>query len=708
MVALCADRKRPKTAMQTTGGGGLHIFFQDPGSMRCIKLDDGIDVKADGGYIIASPSVHPSGERYRWAEGRSLADLQPAKAPDWLLSEIALVGKKRSPLAVTDSASWAVGERNTRLTSIAGGLRRQGCGGNEIATALQELNVSRCKPPLPESEVTRIATGMERYQPAEDQEENLTQVKRLLLLGQEAEFFHTPDGEPYATVPVEEHFENWPLKSRRFRQWLLRRYHDATKGAPKNQAVLEAVGIFESKANFEGPERPVFVRVAEKDGSIYLDLANERWEAVEIDANGWRVVSAVPVRFRRARGMSPLPEPVHGGEIDELRRFVNVANQQDWMLLVGWLVASVRPRGPYPILVLHGEQGSAKSTTSRVLRSLVDPNTASLRGEPRDLRDVMIAASNGWVISLDNLSRIPPWLSDALCRLATGGGFSTRELYTDSEEALFDAQRPSILNGIEELATRGDLLDRALILYLPSIPQKKRESETKLWSDFNLARPGFLGALLNVVSAALRRSPSVKLARKPRLADFAVWVTAAERYLEWPVGAFLNAYAQNQSSANALALEASSISDAVQTLARSGEFEGTASELLRALKAHADVEDTSQKSWPANGQVLANKLRRISPNLRANGVDVSFSREPNRNRRRLITIHGCASTSSNASENTQRAAENCNKTRRPEKRLDSVDAADAIIQPLTPQQNMTEEARGRARALLSKWQRRRR
>ena len=112
------------------------------------------------------------------------------------------------------------------------------------------------------------------------------------------------------------------------------------------------------------------------------------------------------------------------------------------MLLAAWLVAAFRPHGPYPILVLHGEQGSAKSTTARVLRALLDPNTAPLRGEPRDLRDVMIAASNGWIISFDNLSRIPHWLSDALCRLATGGGFSTRELYTDSEEVLFDAQRP--------------------------------------------------------------------------------------------------------------------------------------------------------------------------------------------------------------------------------------------------------------------------
>ena len=143
----------------------------------------------------------------------------------------------------------------------------------------------------------------------------------------------------------------------------------------------------------------------------------------------------------------------------------------------------------------------------------------------------MIAASNGWIISFDNLSHVPSWLSDALCLLATGGGFSTRELYTDSEEVLFDAQRPVILNGIEELASRGDLLDRTIVLYLPSISEEKREPESAFWAAFESARPALLGAFLDVVSGALSRLPDIKLPKKPRLADFAVWATAIERPL---------------------------------------------------------------------------------------------------------------------------------------------------------------------------------
>jgi|ERR1019366_2941488 hypothetical protein len=704
-TALRWGRKIPKTPQQWTGGGGKHIFFRNPGDVRCGTLRPGLDVKGDRGYVIASPSVHPSGERYRWAEGRGAELLlDPADVPDWLLSAMRSMGQPHTTAATTEAEVWNEGERNNRLTSVAGGMRRQGCRGTDIEAALREINRLRCNPPLSEAEIKKIASGMERYHPADQETRSLTQVARLLSLAADAELFHTPDGEPYATVPVNGHVENWPLKSKRFRQWLLRRYHDETQGAPKNQAVQEAVGVLESRANFAGSERPVFVRLAEKGSSIYLDLTNEAWEAVEIDAAGWRVVSDVPVRFRRARGMSPLPHPAHGGDINELRRFVNVANQQDWMLLVAWLVATVRPRGPFPILVLHGEQGSAKSTTSRALRSLVDPNAASLRGEPRDLRDVMIAASNAWVISLDNMSRIAPWLSDALCRLATGGGFATRELYTDSEEALFDAQRPAILNGIEELATRGDLIDRALILYLPAMPDEKRASESKLWSEFELARPALLGSLLDVVSAALRRLPSVKLQKKPRMADFAVWMTAAEAHLGWPHGAFLDAYDQNRSSANALALEASLIAEAVQALAKEQSFEGTATELLKTLTAYADASATQQKSWPANGQVLSNKLRRIAPNLRSCGVEISFSREPNQKRRRSITIRTCASASSSASDESDRNGVKTGKTQELDKGLDGVDAVDARTQPLKPGSGVEEKWRQRADELLTRWQ----
>jgi hypothetical protein len=205
-----------------------------------------------------------------------------------------------------------------------------------------------------------------------------------------------------------------------------------------------------------------------------------------------RSAMASPVRFRRPAGMLPLPEPIRGGSIDALREFVNVGHE-DRPLLLGFLVAALNPVGPYPILDLFGEQGSAKSTSAKVIRALLDPSVGDLRAEPRDVRDLMIAATNSWVLTFDNLSYLPPWLADALCRLSTGGAMGARQLYTDTDEVLMEARRPVILTGIEELTVRSDLADRAFLMSLPRIDEGARRSEAEFWQEFEVVKPRIRG-----------------------------------------------------------------------------------------------------------------------------------------------------------------------------------------------------------------------
>ncbi|MDP9366356.1 MAG: hypothetical protein M3Q10_19395, partial [Chloroflexota bacterium] len=453
------------------------------------------------------------------------------------------------------------------------------------------------------------------------------------------ELFHDPGGVAYAMIPVGGHRETWHLRSRAFKEWLARRHHERHGKAPNAQALVDATNVLAGKAIFDGPEHAVHLRLAEHGGKVYLDLGNDRWEAVEVDAAGWRVVAEPPVRFRRTRGMLPLPAPAPGGSLDGLRRFLNLPTGDDamWVLVVAWLVGAFRPRGPYPILVAHGEQGAAKSTLQRVLRALIDPNKAALRSLPRDERDLMIAATNGWCLAFDNLSHIQDWLSDALCRIATGGGYATRELYSDQDETILDVQRPIALNGIEEVATRNDLLDRSIVLYLPNIAKDRRVPERRFWRDFEAARAGVLGAVLDAVASALKNESTVALAEHPRLADFAEWVVAAEPALPWTRGAFLEAYAGNQADANDLTLEGSPVAQAVRDLVvgRTEPWLGTATDLLKALEAVVDEQVKKQKAWPASARTLANALRRLAPNLRASGVDVAFEK---RGRQRTRTI----------------------------------------------------------------------
>ena len=464
-----------------------------------------------------------------------------------------------------------------------------------------------------------------------------SQADILIDLAQAAELFHAPDGTGFADIEINGHRETWAIRAKGFRRWLARSFFEATQGAPSSEALQSALNVIEAKAHFDAPERMVHVRVGGMDGRLYLDLCDETWRAVEIDTTGWRVIDNPPVRFRRAAGMQSLSMPVSGGSVEMLRAFLNVKTDADFVLVVAWALAALRDRGPYPVIVLSGEQGSAKSTFSAILRALLDPNTAPLRALPREDRDLFIAASNGHVLAFDNVSGLPAWISDTLCRLATGGGFAVRQLYTDQDEVLFDAARPVILNGIEEIVTRPDLADRAVFLTLQPIPEERRRSETELWAAFDAERPRILDVLLDAVVEGLRRLPVTRLLKLPRMADFALWTTACESAL-WPAGTFWSAYCGNRDEAVEGVIDADPIGAAVRAMmATRTEWTGTASDLLGALGEMAGERIVKSKTWPDGPRALAGRLRRGATFLRKIGIEIGFDRE-GRARTRVIRI----------------------------------------------------------------------
>jgi len=291
--------------------------------------------------------------------------------------------------------------------------------------------------------------------------------------------------------------------------------------------------------------------------------------------------------------------------------------------------------------VLCGEQGSAKSTAARVLRRLLDPNSTPLRSLPREERDLAIAARNGWLIALDNVSALADWLSDGLCRIATGGGLGTRQLYSDADEMLFDAMRPIVINGIEDPVERDDLRDRALFWTLPTIPYEQRRTEREFWKVFAAASPRILGYLLDGAVAALRRYEATALHGMPRMADFCQRVVAAEEALGFTSGTFLRVYEENLQNAIETQVEDSRIASELREIAADGKWEGTATELLTTLNARVNDEVQRRKWWPKSPRALSGQVRRAAPGLRGVGVEIEFSREPGGatgKRRRLITV----------------------------------------------------------------------
>jgi hypothetical protein len=492
-----------------------------------------------------------------------------------------------------------------------------------------------------------------------EHDEKLTQAQILIDLAAEAQLFHTPQSDAFARISVGGHREIWMLRSKGFRQWVIRRFYQIHHKPPGSQALQDALGVLEAKARFDGSERSLSVRVAAHEDRIFFDLCNDEWQAVEISNKGWRVVDDSPVPFRRAKGMLALPKPVAGGSIELLRTLINIGDDNNWILCASWLVAACRPTGPYPILILQGEQGSAKSTTEKLLRRIIDPSAALVRTPPRDGRDLLITAANSWLIAYDNLSGIPQWLSDSLCRLATGGGFSTRELYSDSEEVFFDATRPVVVNGIDQLADRADLADRALVLHLPHIENKTRRDEAQLYAEFERALPQILGALFTAVSAALRQLPQTHIESKPRMADFALWATAAEQELGFQPGAFIKAYEGNRADAIQETLEGDQVGAAILALIakhieenESAVWEGTCKDLLSHLERFIDEGAERSRGWPKTPRGLSGRLRRLVTFFWESGIRITFHPKTTKGQRYLTIVrtsrHSTAASASTA------------------------------------------------------------
>ena len=456
-----------------------------------------------------------------------------------------------------------------------------------------------------------------------------SQASLIVGLAEDCRLVHDSEGTTFAIVPSGAHFETHKINSKGFRRWLSFKFYSEYGKSPGTQALQDAIATLEGRASFEGDEVSVHLRVGGNLDRIVIDLGNRDWSAVVIDRSGWKIPSNPGALFRRTKGLLPLPAPSRGGSINELKPFLNIS-EEHWRLVVGWLLGALRPVGPYPILCIHGEQGSSKSTTCRLLRGLIDQNVAPLRSPPRNEQDLIIAANNGWAVTLENVSFIPDWLSDCLCRLATGGGFSSRELYSDSDETIFNAQRPIMLNGIEESAGRSDLIDRGLLVSLPAIPEHARKTEAELWRNFDRVAGRILGALFDATSQAIKTFREVQLESLPRLADFAVWLAAAETSLGWEPGTFNQAYRKNRLGADEAAIESSLVATRVRDCFEdySGDWIGTASQLLEVLNRGFDLDERRNRErsrdWPSKPHVLSGKLRRLAPNLRRLGIEVEM------------------------------------------------------------------------------------
>lgn len=479
----------------------------------------------------------------------------------------------------------------------------------------------------------------------------LTQREALLEVCDLAFIWRAPNGETFTSVPVGDHVEYHALNSRAFRNWMLgelaRRYTDKGRPASANaNAVRDALMGLEARSLVGFRQHKTPLRVTENDSSIYLDLGTADWSAVKITGSDWSIVSGAPVPILRGKRAAAFPMPTQLGSFASLRKLLVRLDDGDFILFIAWCLGALFPHGPYPILILGGEAGAGKSTLARLAQRITDPINGDLLQPPGDDRDLIAAARQNCVLAYDNLSGIRAELADSLCQLATGSEIGGRALYSDHETASFSASRPLILNGIPDLATRGDLADRSIVLRLKSL--KGHVTERDWWKLAEDALPSVFGALLQALTVGLKRLETVPTPNV-RMADFARLIIAAEPALPWNAGDFLSAYERNRGHATVALVEGDLVANAIRTLMNEHPdgWAGLLSELYQKLTAQQPLESKRAGGWPGNARWFSDRLRRAAPSLRALGITVHERRDAHGMQ---VTIGGPAALATSATQ----------------------------------------------------------
>jgi hypothetical protein len=451
-----------------------------------------------------------------------------------------------------------------------------------------------------------------------------------------------------------------------------------------SHSLKDAIGILAAQAEFDNEPIKLNLRVAAVESGSkttwYYDLTNKKWEFIEITSDGWRIVSN-KVIFRRYTNQLPQGYPSREYPSDIFEKFLGLLNlkvkeenkvEEYKLLLKCYIICLFVPEIPKAVLMPHGHQGSAKTTLFEFIKMLADPSIVRTLSFPRDVNELIQQLSHNHVAYYDNISELPDWVSDQICRAVTGSGSSKRVLYTDDEDFIRNLKRCIGLNGINLAATKADLLDRGLVLQLLRIDDTKRRKIRDLEKEFEAIKPQLLGYVLDILVKVLKWKEAQKqlnLRKLPRMADFAECCEIISRCMNIRDNAFIEAYNENIRLQVQELIEASQIAMCViQLIApdeKDGEdkvWTGTATSLLSELEDIAlELKiNVNGKYWPKAPNHLSRRLNDVAATLREVGVEVEWSKA-NHGKSRIITIRKVSSPSSPSSPTPSHAQNSSDK-----------------------------------------------
>ncbi len=520
-------------------------------------------------------------------------------------------------------------EEGEVILALSEAASRAGLDSEEVrATIISGLDAGRQHPrKIPEKKAVGKDKGNVEgcdSAPKESMATRLAALARKNCL----ELWHTPDETGYITLQIDGHREYKKINSKAIKTWLSKLGSELLQSTPSSQAINAVVALLEGIALYDGQEYDLFVRKAEHDGKIYVDIGDETWRVIEISKDGWQIIEDSPVRFYRPKSLLSLPIPEAGGDIGDFRQIVNIAEEDEdsWILYTAWLSQAFWCRGPYTHLHVRGPQGSAKSGLAENTKAIIDPSRAPKRHLPRSARELMMGCQNEAVPSFDNVSTISEEIADTLCIISTGGSSAARALYTDDVESIIYAKCPVIMNGIADPSQRGDLIDRLIILDLNQILEPDRVPEKVMRERMAEYGPKLLGVILDATVTGLLNIDGVTISNSPRMADFVQWAVACSPSLGWDPERFIEAYNESRQEAQQEMAETNRLMRAIVRLAGVVDvWDGTATQLLDVLNCQEFIRPGAEPDdWPRSAKTVGTDIRRLVQPALSQGIAIRF------------------------------------------------------------------------------------
>lgn len=480
--------------------------------------------------------------------------------------------------------------------------------------------------------------------------------------------------EIYVSIKINDHYETIRLTSTRFSNIIQSEYYEKTKDIISKEKLSSVLNLIIARADLDKNLmiRDLSIRVAKdvnksdrsfttspiNEQTYNYDLANTNWEIVRITTEGWKITSNSSNKplFRRYRNNHSQDTPQRSYPQDIVKKFLSLFNfgsKNYEMLFLVYLVSLFIPEIAKPILILRGNKGSAKTTAFELIKKIVDPGDIDTLFFPKEINDLIQILNHNYLTCFDNISYVSDEMSDLLCRVTTGTGYSKRKLYTDDDTIAYKFKRPIGINGINLASVKSDFLDRCLIIELERIPKEKRRKDEDIKSEFKSLLPSILGWIFDILTKVLqyRKNNPEKITLKelPRMAEFGEHGEIISRCIGYEEHAFINAYYDNIQIQNNEVIESSLLGKMVMEFIKEKEvWEGSASELYSILTVV--VEQTDQRvvrsrAWPNAPNSMVRKLNELIPTLKENGIEITYSYD-NKKKSRKITIANLENISS--------------------------------------------------------------